>query len=355
MREYTYAEIKQSRIISEKKAPKFGVILFLLFLGLIIITIGASAVTTKTYIVEFDALVSGSSISNLTNKTTGTISKIYVEEGDEVDAGDLLFELDSSEITSQIQQLENTLQYIDMKVDLTLLLIKYINEYTLSNSATLVIPFASANLNEGTEYSYASQFHTYVQEESLTQSEIDNIKASYVVNHYESYDEYMFNKTETESSIEFLNESKSDYQVRASMSGIVRLNGHSEGEVILIGTNLGEIENINPANLFIGAYISVTDKNRLNIDDEVVIEVGGLNNSDFNKLEGEIISISDETIIIDGIAYFYITIQPLSTTLKDSEGNIVDLTANMTTHCVIKYNETSWLQWGLKQLGVEFK
>lgn len=356
MREYTYAEIKQSRIISEKKAPRFGMIIITITLVFLIGLLTASAFITKPYVVTFEGEITGNNVTNITNKVSGSITSINVENGDSVEVGDLLYTIDPTNVVSQIEQLNETLKIVNLKIDTTLLLIKYINNYDLLISETLLNPFNKDDLNEQKEYNFASEFNTYVINESLTQIEIEEIKPTYLVSHNATYDEYFIKKTETQSTIDFLTNTLDDYEVRATSHGLVYLNNEiNVGTVVALGTTLGTLENGNIADFYIETLVDVASKNKLKIDDKVTITISGLNSKDFGTLDGTITEITEDTIVIDGILYYYVKVKPVTTSLKDKDDNVVFITCGMKASCVVTYDEATWLEWAMSQLGVEFK
>ncbi len=56
MREYSFSELKESRILMDKKPPRFGVIITLITLFFLLIIILAG-VSNKTYVVKANSIV----------------------------------------------------------------------------------------------------------------------------------------------------------------------------------------------------------------------------------------------------------------------------------------------------------
>ena len=81
--------------IKNNKSLKFAMIFLFLSLGLFISIILWSIFSIKTYVVKASGVVSDQYKENIMNYTTGEIKKIYVKEGDKVNKGDKLIEIDS--------------------------------------------------------------------------------------------------------------------------------------------------------------------------------------------------------------------------------------------------------------------
>lgn len=353
MRKYTYAEIKQSRILSEKKTPKFGLVIMFTTLLLIVAVFFAAANITKPSIVKIEGVVTGDNTTIITNYVTGSISNVCVSNGDKVEAGDLLFEIDSTELNFQVTQLETTKEYVEMKLDTTLLLINFIENYDLTLSSSMQNPFLETDLNQAKEFNYAKQFIDFIDSQSLTQSEVNIQKTIYVVTHYQTYDEYTLELIEIDSKLDMISDTLETYHVRALSDGEVILNDNvTVGSMVQAGAVLGEVVYSNEADLYIEALVSIEDKNNLKVDDSVEVILSGLDSIKFGTVKATIKEIKEDKIVIDGIVYHYVIVQPI-TSLMDSAGNKIEIVAGMKASCEIIYESQTWLEWILNKVGVE--
>ena len=109
MRIYTFSELKESKLIFDKKAPPFSVIITLITLIFVTAIIIIAAFSVKTYVVKASSVVTSENKSYIMNGVSGSVKEIYVEEGDQVDEAAPLFSLDTTEVDLQIKQLQEML------------------------------------------------------------------------------------------------------------------------------------------------------------------------------------------------------------------------------------------------------
>lgn len=102
----TMQQLTDSRLLYDKKLPKFGYILILAVLMLLAVVVIWSMKTPKTYIIHASGVVESSNKNYLMSPYTGKISEIYIKEGSLVQKGDVLFVIESTEMNLQMIQLK---------------------------------------------------------------------------------------------------------------------------------------------------------------------------------------------------------------------------------------------------------
>lgn len=102
----TMQQLTDSRLLYDKKLPKFGYILILAVLMLLAVVVIWSMKTPKTYIIHASGVVESSNKNYVMSPYTGKISEIYIKEGSLVQKGDVLFVIESTEMNLQMIQLK---------------------------------------------------------------------------------------------------------------------------------------------------------------------------------------------------------------------------------------------------------
>ncbi|MDR1939608.1 MAG: HlyD family secretion protein [Clostridiales bacterium] len=368
---YTYSELKESKIIYDRKPPAFGVIITFMTLIFVVSVILWAGFSTKTYVVKADGLVASEGKINIMNKVSGNIDKINVYEGEHVKKGDVLIEINSFQVELQIVQIQANVDFFTTKLDIMERLIVFINNYTLNNQSTTVNPFDNNNPNEMKAYSDAQTFIDYIKSQEnaaknesteeepreYTQEEVDGLKVQFLSQQYATLDEYNVQVVQYSSQLAMYKNSLAEYKVIAGQDGIVHLTaGLTIGTVLQAGILLGSISSPYNADLFFETVVSATDRAKIATDDSVEIVLNGVMQSEYGILTGKIIEIaSDSTQTEDGAVFFRVKIKPDKTQLKDKKGNIINLTIGMLAESRIKYDETTWLKWAIEQIGVKFK
>ena len=89
--------------------------------------------------------------------------------------------------------------------------------------------------------------------------------------------------------------------------------------------------------------LSSSDRPRIHVGDEVALAVGGLLQSEYGTIPGEVISIDEDATIDNenGGAYFKVKVKPERTYLEDSKGEKVNLTIGMVTETRVKYEKNN--------------
>lgn len=158
MKIYTFKELKESKLIFDRKAPPFGIIMTLLTLFLVVSILLIASFSTKNYIVKANGIVTSQDKINVMNSVSGNIKNIYVEEGEELDIGDIILEIDAFQIDIQIEQLDGSINFLNAKINNTYKLINFIDNYSLDNENSLLNPFDNSINEEKQYYASAKQF-----------------------------------------------------------------------------------------------------------------------------------------------------------------------------------------------------
>jgi multidrug efflux pump subunit AcrA (membrane-fusion protein) len=369
---YTYGELKESKIIYDRKPPAFGVIITFMTLIFLIASVCWAGFSTKTYVVKASGIVASENKINIMNKVSGSIDKINVVEGDTVAKGDVLVEMNSFQTELQITQILTMVDFYSSKVELLERLVLFVNNFRLDNVESRKNPFDNNNASEIKYYSDAQMFIDYVdgqekaaqeppedgdESEPFEQSDVDSVKGQFLSQHYGTLDDAKAQVVQQQGQLKMYADSLVEYKIIAEQDGIVNLSARlTVGTMIQAGALLGTISAADKSILYFDTVISATDRAKIAVGDTVEIAVSGIMQSEYGVLKGKVTEIaSNSTQTENGQVFYRVKIKPDTTQLKDKKGNVVDLTTGMLAESRIKYDETTWLKWAIEQIGVKFR
>lgn len=366
-RVYTFSELKESKLIYDRKPPAFGIIMTLLTLIFVIGVLFWAGFSKKTYVVKASALVENENKVNIMNTVSGKVKSLNVSEGQEVKEGDIILQIDSFETELQIAQMQAMVELYDKKIINSQKLISFVNNYKIAEDSTKINPFDSADMDTVKFYSDAQSFKGYDEQlkaqkeeagEEYKQSDLDGIKSQFLSQQtYAQLEEYLSQKAQQESQLKMYKDSLSAYTVKALQSGIIHLTaGLTEGTVLQAGTLLGSISDNNKDNFYFNAIVSATERSKLSVGSQVEIAVSGAMQTEYGTLNGKIVSIdNDVTQTENGQVYYRVKIKSDGKELKDKHGHTVQLELGMIGECRIKYDETTYLNWMIEQIVGKLK
>ncbi|MDR3021968.1 MAG: biotin/lipoyl-binding protein, partial [Clostridiales bacterium] len=341
-REYTYEELKESKLIFDRKPPKFGVIIVCLTLFFVTVAIIFSAFATKVYVVKATGMVQSESKVNIMNRVSSNIDRIEVIAGQEVKQGDVLLKFNTFQVDLQIAQLQAMVDMFDGQIALIDKMIVFINDIKMDGDWNIVnpdIPFDNTNIDEMYMYSNAQSMLDYVvqqkesetDEDKFTPEKLESLKSQFLGQQFGNRDTAKSNLVQQKSQRDMYVASLAEYTVRAEIDGVVNLTaGLTVGTMLQAGTLLGSISSKDDSLLIFETTLSAQDRARVNVGDYVETVVAGVVQQEFGVLKGEVIHIdSDSTQTQDGQVYFRIRIRPNQTYLTDRKGNRVDLVSGM--------------------------
>jgi|GEM_PF-3770213 len=360
-RVYTLRELKESKLMFDRKPPAFGVVIILIILAFLIGSIVFAAFSVKTYVVRGTGIVVSEERANIMNRVPGSISNIYVSEGAFVSAGDVLMELDDIQLRAQITQIQSTVDLVTRRMEVTEQLIRFINAFSLDISETRVNPFSSEEIIETRVFADAQTFIDYVkkQEEDFifSQDDVDDLKDQFLGQQYGVLEDLHSQLIQHSSQLVMYKENQREYLVIAEKDGIVSLSSDlTIGTVIQAGVLLGTIDSSNNSTFVIEAVISAHDRNKVTVGDTVEIAVAGISQNEFGVLQGEIVIIANNsTQTENGDLVFRVIVKPFSTVLSNDRGNEIRISVGQVVENRIKYDESTWLSWIIDQIGVRLR
>ena len=223
---------------------------------------------------EFSGEVVPQKMYSVMSETGGTIKNIYVAEGSKVDIGDPLFDLDSTEIESQLKEAELNYEIL-------------CETSTVMAQADAVQDAADELKDERAKVALALSQTTGYDYESLNEAFSDQLDES-AVTAAASLSDLSFADDYSESSEESYSDTVSENEIALAELSVERLNtllenmsyeSLMEGTVLAVNINEGEV--LSPAiaamviadteNLLISAYVYENDVGSLSLGMEVKI------------------------------------------------------------------------------------
>lgn len=242
-------------------------------------------------------IVTESDAETVMSKNSGVVGKLYVSEGDFVKAGDILLELDGSEINLEIDRLEGELDFLNIQKEVTE---KYaadadaqINVEDYDEKYRYIIDdiiYANKLYKIQTEQMYSSQELLEIQYQAALHEELSAIGEK--IRTYED---------ELERQRLLLE----DMVIKAQTTGRILTSAVScEGQVV---TGYEELFVIVPdSSLYIfEGYVADKDISDITVGDEVQIKLQAYSYSDYGAVTGVVSYISPSTVKLEGMGNVY--------------------------------------------------
>ena len=361
------ADLKDSRLLYEKDLPPFGYMLVSIIAILLIAVLIWSLKTPKTFVIKSQGTIESTNKNYIMSPYTGKISKMNISEGSFVDAGDVLFTVESTELDLQEEQISGQIQVYSENVSQ----LKKLEQSVMDGENHFDITKADDRQYYNQYEAYMSQIkqndidtstykaYGYSDAQIETELEKNNAKISEICySTLKSIDESI---TQYETEIKKLKvqngaiaNGQSEYQVLANTSGIVHMiNEYKEGMVVQAAGAIGSIANENDQYV-VTAYLGVNDRPRVSPGDSVNIEVVGLAQNTYGNLKGKLISVDNDISTSQNgeQSFFKSKIEIETPYLISSKGNKVNISNGMSVEARIIYDELTYFDYLLESLGL---
>lgn len=371
----TLEDLRDSKLLYDKKLPAFGYILVTLVALLLVGILIWSIFTPKVYIIKGSGVVESSNKNYIMPAYSGEIEEIYIKNGDMVEEGEVLLSVKSTDLNlqqiqieeklkayekqlSQLKKLEESIKkdtnYFDEK---NLDDIQYYNQFETYKSK---VAQSSLDVSTYKQYGYTDQ--QIEAEIKKNQGKIDEIYYSALGSIGQSMDSITAEKESLMAQAQAVAEGQEEYKVRAQTSGSVYMSTpYKKGMVVQAGNALGSIAAEN-SKCTISAYINANDVTRAEVGNRVDIAVGGLIESQYGTIEGTLIQIDSDVTTWqssgeEGTAsqsggYFRVEIEPDIDYLISKSGRKYNLTNGTMVEARIKYDEITYFEYLLEALGL---
>ena len=361
------SELKDSRLLYEKDLPPFGYIIVSLIAILLIAVITWSIKTQKSYVIKSQGVIESTNKNYIMSSYTGEINKMNISEGSFVETGDVLFTVKSTDLDLQEEQITGQIDVYTENINQLRKLEKSIMDgknyfdITKENDRQYYNQYEAYRSQIEQNDVDASTYKSYGYSDAQIEAELAKNNAKISELYYSTLKTINENITQYENEIDKLKvqndaiaNGQSEYQVIANTSGIVHMiNDYKEGMVVQAASAIGSIANEND-DYIVNAYLSVNDRPRVSLGDDVNIEVVGLAQNTYGNLKGKLVSVdNDVSSSQDGEQTFFKSKIEIETPyLISSKGNKVNISNGMSVEARIIYDELSYFDYFLESLGL---
>jgi len=367
----TLEQLKDSRLLYEKKLPRFGYIISLTVALLLVAVTVWGIHTPKTYVIKSTGVIQSNNKNYVMSPYTGKISEMKASEGTVVEKGDLLFQVQSTDLNLQVTQLEEQKKSYETRAAQFQKLVKSIKDDRNYFDLTA----------EGDSL-YYSQFEAYKSKVAQSQVDVSTYKAygytdeqietQLVTNqskitelYYSAIQSAESSVLEADTQINGINaqltaikQGQGQYTITANASGIVHMmSDYKEGMVVQAAAPIASIASARD-NYQVVAYMSPSDVTRTHVGDRADIAIAGLTQSVYGTITGQVTSIDSDMTASENAetgessSYFKVYIKPDNKYLVSKEGNKADITNGMAVEARIQYDEVTYFNYVLEALGV---
>lgn len=360
--------LKDSQLLFDKEPPAFGYLLILIVGVLLCLALVWSIKTPKVYTIQVSGIVTDENANYVMSTYTGEIDECFMEEGQLVEEGDILFSIKSVEYNLQEEQLLQLKETYEIQISQYELLVQsikddtnYFDESDPNDSMyynTFEIYKAQVAQNVLDTSTYQSYGYTEEQIEALliaNQEKIDEIYYTSIQAAERAIQEAELQIDSIDAQLATVASGQETYAVKATATGVLHLLGeYKSGMVVQTSTSVATItpENSLPV---LEAYVSTADMARMNEGDSVQIVIDGLAQSVYGTISGSVVSISSDVSTLetnDGpTQVFRVLIEMDSDYLVGKDGDKVDISNGMTAVARIQYDEVSYMNYILEKLG----
>lgn len=367
----TFAELKDSRLLYEKDVPAFGYMIVAVVAVLLVAVIIWSIFAPKPYMVKATGTVTSENANYVMTAVTGTLSESNMTEGLVVQQGDVLFTVESTDYNLQIQQLEENRIYYAGQMEQYKKLVRSIKDDTNyfsaieSGDSFYYSSFEAYKSQVAQNQFDASTYKAYGYTDEQIEIEIEKNQAKIVEIYHSaiqsaenSANECQGQIASIDAQLAALKAGKGTYEVVASASGVLHLLAdYKPGMVVQAGA---AVATITPANeeTIIEAYISPSDRVKINTGDEVKIAVSGLVQSVYGTISGRVVQIDSNATTQEGnedgnTTFFKIKVKPDYCYLTSKSGEKIDLSNGMSVEARIQYDKVTYFNYVMEKLGIK--
>lgn len=359
MREYKLHELKSSNILYNKKDPKMGFMIIGITLIFLIGLIAAANFVKRTEVVRSSGILSTTNKTYIMSETGGRISKVHKKNGEFVNEGDLILELDNTQVQAQILSLDYKLNYLN----------NHINNLNLFIDSLESFNYESIELNENPfdDGEFYLQYNSFLKSlESIEETKLNDVgdevnkeieeitkERKDLVNQY--LPQYYSQKGQYEYEISGILGQKDayeltleSYKIYASSSGYINYSNELNTSLVIGNDPIGTINDaLNIENSVIEVFISTSSINHISVNQEVDISVIGLPQIEHGVIKGKVTSIGTDSIVLEEGVYYKVNVAPSNIRLND-----IKLISGQATEIRIKYEELTYLKWIINKLGL---
>lgn len=367
----TIDQLRDSRLLYDKKMPAFGYIIIIVILLFLTSVVIMSLNISKVYVVKSPGNVRSNDKNYVMSSFSGKIYDVNIEEGKNVQKGDVLFKVKSTDLNLQKQQLEGQKSIYENQIDKYRKLVKSIKNdinYFYANNAEDNLYYSQYELYKNQIAQQTVDVETYKlcgytdaqinNELEKSKNKVQEIKNSSIKSAEDAVLQAQCQLDSINAQVAALESGQEEYVVTANETGNVHmLSQCKEGVVVQAASPLASIASDNEEYM-IEAYVSASDVVRIEKGDDVDIAVSGLSQTQYGTIHGVVENIDTDITTSqysegkEAQSYFKVDIKPKSSFLMNKNGDKVELNNGMTVETRIQYDKVTYFEYILDSLGV---
>ena len=301
--------------------------------AVLLITFGLLGTWSYFAPLESAVIAPGTITVKYNNKTVqhlegGMIKRLLVQEGMKVESGDVLIELDNTQIKAETEQLNS----------------QYLGYYAQKESSLEQERSFAEEIDELKELLVEG----YADKQSLREKQREHTRMQGLTADLDSKMSYV------KEQLRVLEDKLERTLVRAPVKGtIIRLKMHTEGGVISAGEPMLDIVPDGQA-LTVSAQVFTQDIDRVSIGLNAEIRLSAFNQNTTPKLLGRVINLSPDKLVDNksGVEYYEAQLELLPESIADLVG--MELLPGMPAEVIISTGERTLLQYLTKPVTDAF-
>lgn len=366
----TLDELSDSRLLYDKNPPTFGY-LFILIVGAFLIGLLIwSLNVNKVQIVKVQGSITSKESNYVTSLYTGEIYDCNVVEGQLVNEGDILFNIQSIDYDLQKSQLEQSKKQYEDQIDKYELLVQSIKDdknYFDSSKLEDTLYYSAYELYKSQvdqNVLDVSTYKNYGYTDAQIQSEIEKNQGKLTEIYYSAINEaensikdLQIQIDSIDSQLLSINDGKSNYAIKATESGTIHFFDDIKDGAIVQATQKIAVITQEMSDYVIEGYVSTSDVVRIKEGDNVKTTIDGLSQNVFGTIGGKVIKIySNATNLTTESGkteeYFKVLLDLDNAYLISRFGDKVDINVGMTTESRVQYEKLPYFYYFLEKIGI---
>ncbi|WP_460802797.1 HlyD family secretion protein [Microbacterium sp. GXF6406] len=374
MRVVSLDQLTDSRLLYEKRPPVFGFLVIGLVLVILATTIVWSLNTVRPSVVTAAGAIQGAEHSPIVSSVSGRVSEVQAPNGSDVEAGVPVLTIESTDLAVELQTLQaqrdSLVAQADLQARFTVAVTNGANTFDTGDPAEAHFGYLYETLqNKKAQLrvdrpSLEAQGYSTVEIDNAIKGnrlEMAEIDKSALVESTKLETDLRTQINEIDIRLRGLETGRSAYTVTAGQAGEVYLDSRvTPGSVISAGTPIGTISST--ANgISLDAYLSVPDRQFVEIGDTARVTVSGLPATDYGSADGRVVAIdSDVTTVSDGTgespsgtSFFVAEIELEHPYIESQSEGKHELVNGTAVDVSLTYSEMTYFDYFLHLIGIK--
>ena len=308
---YEFKELSDAREVVEHQIPRFMLWFFYFILVMLIFALTWSYIGTREIVIQTNGMVKSEDTQSVVPLVNTTVLTVHFQEGDYINQGDLLIELDGRSIENEISNYKSALLSIEEDKQIEILFLESVETETNLFDLSIV--------KHITKY-YEMEAYLDRVETSSTPEQDKQTKIATLTANVEQLNQTI---SQYNTEIEKLNQQLEHYKIHASFNGVIHyVQPVSHGSTVAAGQELLRVHKMNEDEMLtVQFFVLNQDIAQVHEGQIVRVEVPALSARTYGYADAEVIKIESDSRIdqSSGQSYYLVTARLTSNTLSKDE------------------------------------